>query len=149
VIRRVSDSSTIFEHFTNALHKDDLENDIENKEKMIKLSHWENKNKKINSSNVMKNNARQDKTRQHNTTQHKTMVCLCNVILYKRHKHTYLISFFATSSSLVKEQSFPPYPLLHVHVPLHCTSNIVHDSRLLPAASTYLHAPLPEHIMPI
>lgn len=61
---------------------------------------------------------------------------------------TYLISFFANTSLLVKEQSLPPKSLLHMHILLHCTSNIVHDGNMLPAASTYLHTPLPEQSVP-
>ena len=49
---------------------------------------------------------------------------------------------------LFKEQSLPPYPLLHVHDTEHRTSNIEQTGRMFPEGSEYLHAPLDEQIFP-
>ena len=78
MFRRVSDSSTIFEHFTSALHSDDLHNNIENnigkRERILKLNQLEiiERTKTKRSVAAMQDKTRQDKTRQDETRQDKT-----------------------------------------------------------------------------
>ena len=55
----------------------------------------------------------------------------------------------ALSMVLLKEQSFPPNPLLQVQDTEQRTSKIEQIGRMLPDGSEYLHAPFEEHIVPL
>ena len=47
----------------------------------------------------------------------------------------HLIAFLAVREAASKEQSLPPYPLLHTHIAKQCTSEIVQDGSILPDGS--------------
>ena len=55
----------------------------------------------------------------------------------------------AVSMVLLKEQSFPPNPLLQVQDTEQRTSKIEQIGRMLPDGSEYLHAPFEEHMVPV
>ena len=48
---------------------------------------------------------------------------------------------------MLNEQSAPPKPGLHIQDAVHVTSKMVHMGSTLLDGSTYLHAPLFEHIL--
>jgi hypothetical protein len=47
-----------------------------------------------------------------------------------------------------REQSRPPYPLLHTQAALQVASDTVHSRRVWPEGSKYLHEPCWEHTVP-
>jgi hypothetical protein len=55
----------------------------------------------------------------------------------------------AVSMVLLKEQSFPPNPLLQVQDTEQRTSKIEQIGRMLPDGSEYMHAPFEEHMVPV
>ena len=60
----------------------------------------------------------------------------------------YLSESLALSDAMLKEQSFPPYPVSHLHDAVHVASKIVHVSRIFPEGSEYPQEPCCEHTDP-